>query len=448
MCKYAKFNGYDGTGFSAARKSNSVAWTFPSGYPTSPTMQLTVTENEPAYFSSLVTGSNLIKTGATAVCGVQGIYAPPPLVVLHPTALDALSVSGTAQITIVGGPIRSVEVNSNNQSAAVSIGTVDLSQAGPNWSGGDFGLFGAPTQAPSGFNGGTTGAWVPHALPVSDPYQNLPPPATSSQVVGTYKNVNYGVDGCPDHNGCVEYFPGTYSAAICSKNEVVIFYPGVYIIAPTSFHKCFDGSSLPGTAGNLDFYVGANGIIRNAIPTSGFDQRQGVMFYLGGTTGAGYGGVNFDANAGKTNDIVDAVATTYLTCNGGAPDSHLNIPSTLTGNILWGMCTTHGTYSESSGYSDPLDSNGIRGLIFFQSHDAYGLQPNFGGGGGYAYSGSFYVHASDYSSSMTMQGNSGSNTYVLGEIVTDTLSIGGTANLTMALSTKASSSLNKVVLVK
>src|SRR5207253_1843882 len=88
-----------------------------------------------------------------------------------------------------------------------------------------------------------------------------------------------------------------------------------------------------------------------------------------------------------------------------------------------------------------------RGFVFFQDRSALSVNPKWGGGGQFLLAGTMYFHSCNssgtgvgcgaagtyYNDIFTMQGNSGSNTYVLGEIVTDNLALGGTAGITMDL---------------
>jgi len=126
-----------------------------------------------------------------------------------------------------------------------------------------------------------------------------------------------------------------------------------------------------------------------------------------------------------------------LKCSGGvAPDPRLGIPSTLPGSVLLAPCT--GTYG------DPLGQ--YRGILFFQDRSS-GVGGGWGGGGGFLLAGSMYFHQcnalgtgtgcgsppTDYQANFGLQGSSGSSSYVLGEIVADTMSGGGTPTVNMAL---------------
>src|SRR5262249_52979736 len=153
-----------------------------------------------------------------ARCAVLKATTPVPLTVLNPSCAGSLTTFGNGNVTITGGPPKSVQVNSDN-ATAVNIsgsGSVDLSHGGPAFSGSFLGDSGGPGTAPGGFSGGTTGGWQ-FATPVPDPFANVPAPTvpadspTALPPVGTGPlNVTYpdAVYGCPDHSGCDVYKPG------------------------------------------------------------------------------------------------------------------------------------------------------------------------------------------------------------------------------------------------
>ena len=116
-CIIAKRNGYNG-----AAAANSVVMTFPatvSGAPAKPPgvavpyVQVDITEQVPMYFSRLLTGKSTAAVRASATCGLTAPAGPVPIVVLHPTAPQAIQMKGSQDsITVVGGPQRSLQVNS------------------------------------------------------------------------------------------------------------------------------------------------------------------------------------------------------------------------------------------------------------------------------------------------------------------------------------------------
>ena len=259
-CVIAKYNGFDPT-----LAANTVQMSFPStvpnpppgGAPTGvsyPYVKVDVTTQVPAYFTQIMTGKSTVPVHASATCGLGAPEGPVPIVVLHPTMADAISMNGAQNsIKVQGGPIRSVQVNSS-AAQAVSLATIDLSTAGPSNNGGDFAVFGGPSSASQ--SGGTVsfgtrpGSWIYPASPIADPYRNVAQPATEpgagTTYVGCYKGAGkcgtqsdctadatlrgcYKVNGCPDPSGCTEYTAGSYGPnGISVKNSTAIFDPGLY----------------------------------------------------------------------------------------------------------------------------------------------------------------------------------------------------------------------------
>jgi hypothetical protein len=121
-----------------------------------------------------------------------------------------------------------------------------------------------------------------------------------------------------------------------------------------------------------------------------------------------------------------------------------------------GPCT--GYYGDPLGATDPLGLQ--RGFVFFQDRSALSVNPSWGGGGQFLLAGTMYFHSCNvsgtgtqcgtaptyYNNLYTLQGNSGSNTYVLGQIVTDNLALGGTSGITMDLNPNSAFSLLKAAL--
>lgn len=500
-CRYATLNGYTGAALTANTPGTNVTVSFPGSVPGTtappisiasvPFLRVDVIDRAQVYFSGLLTGNHATDVRAFAVCGLQLAKAPIPIIVLNPSCQHSLEVSGAATLQVAGGPTKSVQVNSTggNQVCAAATqssangcsgsGTVDLSAGGPNFTGSNFGTFGGPPGAPSKFNGGVTGSWG-LGSPVGDPYSLVPAPtkpAILSPTNGLLPNstapipVPYGVDGCPDNKGCVEYLPGWYNKPIFVKSQTAIFVPGVYYIKPTSYTNANNGQSAGycGKAGagctsggngqcTADFIVESNGVVRPAgtlttaaaLAALGHDSK-GTMFYLSGPGGAGgYGGAVFTANAGKAagGHTIDPYPATNLSCDGSVPNSKLNVPSSLDGNILLAQCTAQGNYLGTPS-TDTFSATGVRGLLMFQDHangDQQG-QSTMQGGGGFALSGTLYSHnctaspcnafPTDYNAFIQLQGAPGSGTFILGEIVTDQLVESGTGSIGMQLNPNA-----------
>jgi hypothetical protein len=483
-CRYAALNGYNGSGLVTDAPSNSIAVTFPGSAPSGidpsilpPTtlasnrfLRVDIVDRVKLTFATLIPPFRVTQdVRAQAICGLTLSKAPIPLIVLNPTCTHPLQVSGSAALRIVGGPIRSVQVNSANQTCAAATqnsgcsgsATIDLSQGGPAFTGSQFGVFGAPPTAPSGFLPGSTGSWS-NASPIADPFSVTPDPVTLGVALPTNPpvlTVNYTDSpnyGCPDHSqACKRYQPGIYTSPIVVKGVTAIFDPGIYIISPDSSAMDSVNCGDPGTGcvakptGQCysDFTVDANGVVR---PSNVTGNGNGTMFYLSGS-GSGahpYGSAFFGANAGKYGGrTVDGYDTTLVTCPGGtAPDSRVALPALMQGNVLLGQCTSGGNYL-------PFDTDGpIRGLLFFgdRNNGTNGTyingQPSMQGGGGLLLSGSLYftnwpnwgtsppsLPPVGYNAFLNLQGTPGSGTFVLGNITTDELIEGGNGEVAMQL---------------
>src|SRR2546422_3659590 len=218
-CKYASLNGYSGSNVAVSFPSTLTGVpTIPPGFGTiaNPYIQVKITDPVPLTFTKIVSSSGTFNISAKASCGLNPVAVPIPLVVLHQTASGALSAAGAASIKIFGGPNRSIQVNSNSTSA-VSVGTVDLSQAGPSGTGADFAVFGGPATKPGGVSLGSSGNWISPASPVGDPWVTLSTPSVPASA-GSATPVPFAINGCPDPAGCVEFTGGNYTA--CSTGTI------------------------------------------------------------------------------------------------------------------------------------------------------------------------------------------------------------------------------------
>ena len=537
-CKYARFNGYnsDGTG-------NLVEVKFPTssvvpGLPSSsiaasavvPTafMQVNVIDNVPVYFSGLLSGRRSLPVRASAVCGVVYATSPIPILVLDPhspnssPAQSAFNIQGSGLIKIVGGPTKSIQVNSQDNAASCGQSNcsvnypwgsarVDLSQGGPPPSGGssgapgtgsDFALYGAPTTAPSGFIPGTTGHWVAPSAPINDPFAqmcapgqtgcptingNSPPtipaaptmpadeqsalqptsPCTSTQVPC---QVAYKDHGCPDPSAttrtskkphiCWLYTPGHYTTNINVKDSIALFDPGLYYLdnglTLDSGSTVRAGTGAGDGSGGVIFYFSGSGTVTvNSNSGGTFDNFNSVKGPV-------------DSSGNKYADKTTAPALRNQTYGNGArctgtstiPDNLKNGGAgvNINGNILLGACT--GYYGDPLGASDP---NGVqRNFVFFQDRSAKAVQPTWGGGGQFLLAGTMYFHSCNaagtgigcgatpayFSDIFKMQGNSGSGTYVLGDIVVDNLTLGGTSGITMDLNPAQAAGILKATLLR
>ncbi|MBZ5521792.1 MAG: Tad domain-containing protein [Acidobacteriia bacterium] len=436
-CRYAALNGFTSSALAADTPGINVQVSFPSTVPgitpppssisAKPFIRVDVDDRTAVYFSGLLSGNHAQDVRATATCGLQLLLSSVPILVLHPTMQNALSTQGNPDIIIRGGPPKSIQVNSSN-TRSVNIGgsaSIDLSQAGPNYTGGDLGTFGGPSSAPGGFTPGSTGHWLSPSSPIADPFATLAAPTTGGLITrsGPTATPAYGVNGCPDSGGCDEYSPGVYLSGITVKHKTAIFNPGIYYVV--------GGMSLE-----------ANSTVRPSADTSA---PGGTMFYFSGT-----GTISVAANSGKDTSL-DPFITNRIQCPGGTMIPGL--PSTVNGNILIAPCT--GTYGGLNGQ--------YRGMLFFQDRGADSVDASWGGGGQFLLAGNMYFHkcrpdgagapclqppSGGYTDSLTMQGNSGSGTFLIGEIVTDSLQLGGTSGIKMYLDPGAPYNVLKAVLLR
>jgi len=465
MCKYAGFNGYSGTGFSSSSASNSVSWTFPgtvtgatppsSSVAPYPFVKVVVEENVKTWFMAML-GFKYQAVAASCTCGLTEVLSASPIVVLAPTG-SSLTYTGGGTVQVFGGPQRSIQVNSTSSTAVVCSpsGLLNTSSAGPNSTGGDIGVTGGPIALPAtcygsgygntGYYGGTTGIWRSPVPPTPDPYAGVPAPTApaTSTTATTAHVVSYGQDGCPDHSptnyvstvphsGCIEYEPGYYPSAInLSANDVVIMKPGIYYM-------------------NGSFSIGGSDDIRLATPctptcslwsSTAWSQTNGVMFYfLSGSLQIS------GATGGLASSRVDPVNSTSLTCNGTAPTAAVGVPATNNGNVLVAQCSTNGTYVGPPSV-DTTSSSGSRGLLVYMAH-SNSTSVGLAGSGSLAFSGSIYSHNSSFSDIFDVSGAAGSNTFILGEIVSDNISVTGSGTIKMALNPGASVDLIKVSILQ
>ena len=469
VCSYAAKNGYNSNN---AFPGNLVSVTFPTTAATGappgvddstctacgafPFIRVDIVDHVQTFFLGLLNGSTTKDLRAFSTCGVELATAPIPLIVLDPRNTDGatLSTQGNPVISIYGGPQRSIEVNSS-YTGAVNIGgsaQIDLSQGGPATppTGSDLGTFGGPTTAPSGFLPGTTGHWIAPAAPINDPFATVPAPAQPSHV-GTITSVAPGVNGCPATgvNGCDEYSPGYYAGPT-----------GIHVSGPggPNLHPAIFDPGIYYVVGG--FSADSNSCLRPSTAVG--DGSGGTMFYFADTNS-----ISVAANSGKK---CPAASSTYFNTTSGtgsllygakctnASSIPSNLPASLSGSVLLGPCQapTVSTlcdpncainYGDPQGTADPIGEQ--RGFLFFQNRAKNAsTNPQWQGGGQFLLSGTMYFHqcktsgsdsgtgcstASAYNDSVLLGGNSGSGTYVLGQIVADQIRLGGTSGLTMDL---------------
>ena len=501
VCQYAAKNGYNSD---SATPGNLVSVSFPAsvngvtkppaGIASTAFIRVDVVDNVQTFFVGLLSGGTTAAVRSFATCGLELAKAPIPIIVLHPTLTSSLSESGTPLINIKGGPSKSIQVNSGATTAVIIGGSssINLTHGGPNYDGSSLGTYGGPATAPTGFTTAGSGTWISPAAPISDPYAQLAfptavpsdpavptdltyggsgnacawsgrgakvctaNPCSSTDIQQGLCYVSHNTHGCPDPgattpptpaNGCQLYTAGYYPSGITldgsgGVNPVAIFDPGLYYLR-----------------GGLALKSGS--MVRPGTGTG--DGSQGTVFYLTGSgqTCSGQSGlVCVGSNSGKAG--LDPFTTANVQCSGGpAPDARLALPSTLNGNVLLAPCT--GTYGDPAGK--------YRGILFFQNRSS-DVGGGWGGGGGFLLAGSMYYHmcnasgtgtscsptvctnigsctaGTSYGSNFTLQGNSGSASYILGQVVADTLTMGGTPTINMALNPNSTYSTLKVSLLQ
>jgi Putative Flp pilus-assembly TadE/G-like len=453
-CKYAALNGYNGTN---ASPGNSVSVSFPGSVPgvttpppalaPTPFIRVDVLDHVQTFFSGMLSGSHTQDVRAFAVCGLVLVKSPVPIVVLdrhNPSKGSALNVQGNPDITIFGGPSQSIQVNSDDSAAVTIAGSaiVDLTLGGPNNTGSSFGVTGGPTAPPGGFITGPTGHWMQHS-PINDPFADVAAPAQPPDAPAPVPFLA-GDARCPGALPCTEYYPGHYRApGIQVKHATAIFVEGLYYLdggLTADPNSCLRPS--PDGASDVSNQIG------------------GTIFYLTGS-----GSLNVDSNSGSKCPATAPFNTTAGTgtlTNGikctATSSVPTNMPATLTGNVLLAPCT--GTYGDPLGAADPLGVQ--RGMLFFLDRSVTNANPSWGGGGTFLLAGDMYFHSCDaagdggpcgptgtyYTDNFTLQGNAGSTTYLLGDIITDNLQLGGTSGITMDLNPNKAYDILKVSLLR
>jgi hypothetical protein len=414
-CKYAAQNGYTGSNVSVSFPSSLPnAPAIPSGYGTitHPYIQVSITDAVPMFFTKLVSSVTTVSTSVKAGCGIVAVDAAVPLAVLSPTAGPSLSLSGAmSSIKIYGGPQRSIEVNSHSTSALGSGGSIDLSQAGPSYTGGDIGVFGIEAK-PGNLTLGS-GHYLDPAAPISDPFANVPAPA--AQPAGGSSSVLYHTNGCPDTGGCTQFVPGNYPAGLTAGMGTSIFDPGIYYV---------HGNLLFDTLSNV------RPSAKNATTAP-----YGTIFYITGCTTKC---ISVKSNSGKSTSL-DAFSSSTLTCPGGtAYAAPPGVAPPTQGNILMAPCS--GTYGDPSGL--------YRGILFYVDHSISGATASWGGGGSFILAGAIYVHSTAYNDVFNMGGNSGSTSMVIGNMIVDTLGNAGNPSITMQLNPNSSYPILEVELLE
>lgn len=518
-CSYAALNGFNSSlkqsdaqsgnlgnnvyvDFPAAKDVNLTNLNLPS-FVTNPLIRVQIIHNIPTMFAGLL-GFGKQGGGATSICAVLQASSPIPILVLNPTLPGTLSLGGgggqkqTGNILIVGGPSKSIQVNSSSTTATSFSGgpTVNLCGGGGGFCGSNMGVWGSESEPSNFVTGCTTNnlctatqrtpQWNSPSAPIADPYAGTAPPKQPTNTPAAPTSVAQGTAGCPDPGGCYEYQPGYYPNGICVGTgncklktfNTAIFDPGIYYLAGTACKAQGGGS----------FCVESQACVRPS--TAAGDGSRGTVFYMSDANS-----VNVGANAGGQGcanvtafSVTTGTGTGQLQYGAACDKTSLTnlkalpsavMPATLSGSVLLAPCqipdtATYGTtlcdpncslnFGDSQGTNDPLGEQ--RGLLFFQNRTVnIGSKPgaSWGGGGSMLLAGSMYFHfcksgvsdaanlacdSSDFTDLFSLGGHSGSSTYVLGDIITDELSLQGNTAITMDLNPTTSFTTLKAALVQ
>jgi Putative Flp pilus-assembly TadE/G-like len=437
-----------------ATGTNAPAICNASSFVTNPFMQVNVTDRVQSFFSGMITGKSTTDVGAQSTCAVVFSNAPIPLLVLDPRNESSVNNNGNFQITIEGGPQRSIQVNASS-SSAVSIsgasGNFDLSHGGPNFTGSDFAVTG--TEGATNFTTGATGHWLSPTGAISDPFAQIPAPtkpglpvvptdvsgiancSTGTHIANGDCQVNNGVHGCPDTT-CILYTGGAYDGGIHVKQKTAIFDPGVYYLSDQLFLD------------TLSCVRPATGV--NAVG----DGSGGTMFYF-----AAAPSVQYKSNSGSSCPAAKVPPDT-VRCITSGPGTTVLPADVITnggleGNVLLGPCNAPsggGTnYGDPLGVDDPMGEQ--RGMLFFQNRSMTNTTPQWGGGSSFGLAGIMYFHncsspdgaglgsncpgTTAYTDQLSLQGGSCSHTFVIGDVVVDQLHLGGNPCIEMDLNPSA-----------
>jgi hypothetical protein len=209
------------------------------------------------------------------------------------------------------------------------------------------------------------------------------------------------------------------------------------------------------------------------------DGSGGTIFYFSDPNGYS---VQVSANAGCSGtNLFNTTTGTGSLANGVkcTPSSQIpsNLPATLAGSVLLAPCqkptvaakcassnanaNCNLNFGDPLGVIDPIGEQ--RGILFFQDRAVNaGTNPSWDGGGSSLLAGTIYFHqcvtsGSDtgqgcvsgaYNDVVSLGGNSGSTTYVLGDIIIDQILLHGTSGITMDLNPSAAYTTLKAALVQ
>jgi hypothetical protein len=446
-CYYAQtLNGFNGSGDTVSYDFPSAATVgVPSGtistssiYPVK-LIRVSVARQVNTTLFKFISSANF-SVGATATGAIVSVIGPVPILVTHPTLSGALHLGGSGsgpKITICGGPPRSIEVNSSSSTSITWTGNpvVDLSHAGPadpgnctTGTGADFGDLGGPSNAGSSIASfGSTGHYDEPAPPIPDPLASVAAPTLPSPLTwptNKTASLSAGSNGCPaGSGGCTLYFPGYWTTDIHVKNQNAVFAPGIYYMYGTNFimdsnSNVFMSQGLSDTAVTTSpststcCGTGQSG----AVTWGGSGTTQGnMLFYF---TGPG-----------------SPAATGTISINSNA------------GGCIGGVCSDLQGSPNTSSY---------KGILFFVDRNAAAATHSIDGGATITLTGTIYtndslaVTTSNPAQYQTLQyqGNGSGTTVLVGEIITNALSLQGTPGIKMNLNSSVVYYVDQLALVQ
>src|SRR5438128_2638616 len=384
-CRYASLNGYSGSSVSVSFPSSlDGVGGIPSGFPTvsNPYIKVTITDPVPMYFTKIVSSIQTVNVKASAGCGLKPVVTPVPLVVLHRTANPSFQVNTNASVTILGGPPRSIQVDSSSPTA-VTVGTVDLHLAGPTGNGADFAVFGGPTTQPSGVNVGTAGHWIPGANPFGDPFAAVAAPASGPATGGTARPVPFALNGCPDPVGCVEFTPGDYTG--CSNGSIT---PGAKACLNLPFGGSRPRFSVGGTNWQPNHAYAPGVLIKPSNPMCGSSSNSGGFVYMVTVPGTSAGSCPASFNQSRCTRQADGTCSGGTTTDGGVTWQNVGVVSTVPATAIfdpglyWVGSEGLNFGSNSTARISTATGDGSKGVMFyFSSSGSVSIGSSSGGVG-------------------------------------------------------------------
>jgi len=253
-----------------------------------------------------------------------------------------------------------------------------------------------------------------------------------------------------------------------STGVTALFDPGLYYVAGGLALKS-NSTVRPGTgsgdgSGGVVIYFSGSGTISVAAD-SGSKVKDPFNTMTGPHTrlGVAYPNDATHTNVTYTLGVRCTAASTVPANLQGTGGAGVDIGTDSSGNptganLLLGACT--GYYGDPVGTLDPLGEQ--RGFLLFQDRSAKNVTPQWGGGGQFLLAGTMYFHSCNssgtgvscgaagtyFTDQLTLEGNAGSGTYVLGDIIVDNMILKGTSGVTMDLNPNAAYSVLKATLLQ